>query len=177
MILNRTWSMPASDGATFDCKPIAGFVEKYTQKAVRSVDLFARNSKLATITNDLNPKTSADHHMKATDFLDWLPENGIDRCDLVIFDPPYSMRQTKELYEGIGIEYTYKDTLSSAWKEEKDKIDKLLEVGGVFLHFGWHTNGLGKKRGYEIIEILLVAHGSAHHDTLCMAEQKIQGRF
>lgn len=44
--------------------------------------------------------------------------------------------------------------------------------GGVCLSFGWSTNGMGKTRGYEIEEILLVAHGGARNDTICMAERK-----
>jgi hypothetical protein len=42
----------------------------------------------------------------------------------------------------------------------------------TFLSFGWNSTGMGQKRGYEIIEILIVAHGSAHNDTICMAERK-----
>ena len=32
---------------------------------------------------------------------------------------------------------------------------------------------MGNKRGYEIIEILLVSHGSAHNDTICVVERKL----
>lgn len=175
MKLSREWAMPPSGGATFDCPPIRQFVERYLMDAEVSVDPFARDSKLATLTNDLNPNTEAQEHMKAADYLEWLSES-IKGCDLVIFDPPYSLRQTKELYEGIGVEFTYEDSHSvGRWIEEKDIISGLLRPGGVVLHFGWNTNGMGKKRGYDIEEILIVAHGSAHHDTLCMAERKLQG--
>ena len=58
------------------------------------------------------------------------------------------------------------------WTVEKNIIDQILRPGGYVLHFGWHSNGMGRKRNYEIKEILLVAHGSAHNDTICMAEQK-----
>jgi hypothetical protein len=33
--------------------------------------------------------------------------------------------------------------------------------------------GMGKKRGYEIIEGMMVCHGVGHYDTLCMAERMI----
>jgi hypothetical protein len=49
----------------------------------------------------------------------------------------------------------------------------MLKIGGKFLHFGWHTNGMGKGRAFKIDEIMLVAHGGAHNDTICMAETKI----
>ena len=173
MKITREWAMPPSDGATFDCLPIGRFVRRYLDKSVVSIDPFARNCGLATFTNDLNPNTEADQHMKAIDYLEWLSEK-ITHCTLAIFDPPYSLRQRKELYEGVGIEFTYEDSTDANWVAEKDAINKLLLPGGIFLHFGWHTNGMGKKRGYEIVEVLMVAHGGAHHDTLCMAERKLQ---
>jgi hypothetical protein len=56
--------------------------------------------------------------------------------------------------------------------EVRNMIDRLLKPGGIVLSFGWNSAGMGKGRGYEIIEILLVAHGGAHNDTICMAERK-----
>jgi len=41
------------------------------------------------------------------------------------------------------------------------------------LSFGWNSVGMGITRGYEIVEILLVCHGGAHNDTICIAEKKI----
>lgn len=32
---------------------------------------------------------------------------------------------------------------------------------------------MGKERGFEILEILLVCHGGAHNDTICLAERRI----
>ena len=37
---------------------------------------------------------------------------------------------------------------------------------------GWNSTGMGKARGYEIEEILLVNHGAAHNDTIVMVERK-----
>ena len=33
---------------------------------------------------------------------------------------------------------------------------------------------MGKNRGFEIVEILLVAHGGHHNDTICTVEKKIE---
>ena len=63
----REWAMPSAD--TFSIKPIGEFVKRYIQSGV-SVDPFARNGTLATITNDINPNTSAQYHMDAIEFLD-----------------------------------------------------------------------------------------------------------
>ena len=167
--------MPNS--ATFLITPIGEFVEKHLSTSIRSIDPFARNFTGATITNDLNPDTLAQYHEPADKFLNSFI--GGKPFDLVIFDPPYSLRQVKEMYNGMGIK-----KLSMAethkigrWAEEKDAIDKILKPGGYVLSFGWHSNGMGKKRNYKIQEILLVAHGSAHNDTICMAEQKQMALF
>ena len=58
------------------------------------------------------------------------------------------------------------------WSKEKKICAQLLTVNGYFLHFGWHSNGLGKCRHAKIEEVLLVAHGRAHNDTICTAERK-----
>ena len=31
---------------------------------------------------------------------------------------------------------------------------------------------MGKKRGYEIVEGMIVCHGGGHNDTICMAERR-----
>ena len=31
---------------------------------------------------------------------------------------------------------------------------------------------MGTGRGYELVEVMLVAHGGAHNDTICIAERK-----
>ena len=55
----------------------------------------------------------------------------------------------------------------------RDALDPLIVAGGVVLSFGWHSNGMGRNRGYETEEILLVRHGGAHNDTICLAERKV----
>jgi hypothetical protein len=176
MKLSREWAMPNSN--TFEIKPIKEFVQRYLDKSSYSIDPFARDCKLATITNDMNPNTSASHHMLAKDFLF---EIGRDRAeydnpspDLILFDPPYSIGQIKECYDGFGIEFTQHDAqYLPSWKEERDIIRDIIADDGVVLTFGWNTNGMGKSRGFEIVEIMLVAHGGPHNDTICMAERKL----
>ena len=97
------------------------------------------------------------------------------RCSLALFDPPYSPRQISECYKGFGREVTTADTQNAAlYKRVRDALDPLILPGGIVLSFGWSSNGMGKTRGYEIEEILLVAHGGAHNDTICLAERKIE---
>lgn len=170
MIINRIWAMPNLN--TFQVKPIGDLVKKYLKDSEISIDPFARNNDWATFTNDLNPETSAQSHKYAKDFLEELVDKNI-KCDMIIFDPPYSLRQAKECYEHYG-KWTFEDTKKvGKWVEEKNLCATLLVSGGYFLHFGWHTNGLGKKRNTEIVELLVVAHGGAHNDTLCLVERKL----
>jgi len=49
----------------------------------------------------------------------------------------------------------------------------ILADNAVVLSFGWNSAGMGEKRGFEIIEILLCAHGGGHNDTICVAEKRI----
>lgn len=110
--------------------------------------------------------------MDAKDFLDMLLRTGVI-ADLVIFDPPYSPRQLRECYQDIGRLVTKAETQRPCgWAKERAIIDSILAPGGIVLSFGWNSNGMGKRRGYAPIEILLCAHGGGHNDTICIAERK-----
>ncbi len=168
---SRQWAMPSAD--TFDIPPIREFVKKYLRQSKVSIDPFARNKRWATYTNDLNPDTAAEYHCDALDFLKMLKERGVV-ADLVIFDPPYSLEQCKRSYENVGRVVTMRDTqVWGRWTEHKDLINDMLAVSGVVLSFGWNSVGMGDGRRFDIDEILLVSHGAAHNDTICMAERKV----
>ena len=167
---SRVWDMPNSD--TFSVPSMAGFVRGRLLKSKCSIDPFARNKRWATHTNDLNPDTAAEHHLEAEDFLKLLGARCV-KADLFIFDPPYSPRQLKECYDGIGKKMQMEDgqtaRLRRIWR---DAAMPLLTDDAVVLSFGWNTVGFGVKLGFEIEEILLVCHGADHNDTICMAERK-----
>jgi hypothetical protein len=40
------------------------------------------------------------------------------------------------------------------------------------ISFGWSSNGIGKTLNFEQLEILIVAHGGIHNDTICTVERK-----
>lgn len=159
--------MPTSD--TFDCQPIGDFVRRHLQGV--SVDPFARNSRLATYTNDLNPNTSADRHMDAESFLAELAERGV-KADTILLDPPYSPRQISECYRVSGLKATMQDTQNAAlYARVRNAARRLCRVGTRVLSFGWNSCGMGD--GFKPMELLLVAHGGAHNDTICLAEERI----
>lgn len=165
MKFSRVWSMPSKD--TFTIKPITNLLKRFVQSRELWIDAFAGFNSPATITNDLNPKAPTDYHLLALDFLKLFP-NG-QEIHGVLFDPPYSVRQIKECYEKYGLEVTQKTTRADWWTLHKKEIMRISP--NYVISFGWNTNGIGKKAGYKIKEILLVAHGGNHNDTIVVVEK------
>ena len=167
--ITKSWAMPNSQ--TFSIPPIKAFVEKYIDGAAVIVDPFANSCKYGTITNDMNTSFDTDYHLDALDFLKL---QSSESADVVLYDPPYSLRQVSECYKGVGKEVTMETTQSSWRAKHLDEIARITKPNGVVLCFGWNSAGVGKKRGFEQVEILLVAHGGSKNDTICSAEVKRQ---
>jgi hypothetical protein len=168
--MRRVWAMPSAN--TFDIPPIRALVKGHLYKSKVSVDPFARNKRWATHTNDLNPETAAEFHMDAEEFLKVLAARGVE-ADVVLFDPPYSPGQIVECYQAIGLAVATAGRNAELYKRVRDAVDAVLRPGGVVLSFGWNSNGMGAGRGYELEEVLIVAHGGAHNDTICTVERKV----
>ena len=155
---------------TFLIPPIGDLVKKYVGDGKGWIDPFAGENSPAEITNDLNPKAPTKFHVDALEFLKGL-KGTYKGC---IYDPPYSPRQIKECYEGIGLKMTQADAqLSHSWSVNKNIIMNLIVPGGLFFYCGWNSCGMGHNRGFEIIEILLVAHGPGHSDTIITVERRV----
>lgn len=170
MIINRKWEMPNHN--TFYIKCIKQLIEKYNHG--KSIDPFSNTNKIATITNDLNPDHKADHCMDAADFLKIFSDGDIDT---VLFDPPYSPRQVSECYKNLNMSVNMQTTQASFWSNLKKEIGRIVKQNGVVITCGWNSGGIGKKYGFEIIEILMVAHGGWHNDTIVTVERKTAGSF
>jgi hypothetical protein len=171
ILFSRCFAMPNAE--TFGIAPIGKFVRSYIDRSKVSIDPFARDRAWATYTNDINPKTAAQSHQDAEAFLGELQARGVN-ADLALFDPPYSPRQVSEHYKDAGLQVTREDTQNGRlYKRVRDALDPLMLPGGIVLSFGWQSAGMGKTRGYELIETMLVAHGGGHNDTICIAERKM----
>ena len=167
--ISKVWAMP--NGNTFTIKPIKEFVEIEVNKGGVIVDPFANSCKYGTITNDLNPEYDTTYHLDALEFLKSIESESVD---LVLYDPPYSITQASELYKAYGREKLEINVANMKdWKLCKDNIARILKKNGRVMCFGWNTNGLGKNRGFEMTEILIVAHGGSKNDTLCTLEYKL----
>lgn len=173
-IISRVWEMPNSN--TFEIKCIRNLIYKYlkSEHEVESIDPFANKSRIAKITNDLNPEFKCDYSLDAVDFLKLYHDNSVD---FVLYDPPYSLRQVSECYKSVGIEVTTETTQSSWRTKHINEISRIVRPNGIVMCFGWNSSGIGKKRGFELIEILLVAHGGSHNDTICTVERKSKTLF
>jgi len=85
--------------------------------------------------------------------------------DVVLLDPPYSFHQAVT---------TYKDEKHIQITHVYNEVKRVLKDNGLVIHFGWNSNGIGKKNGFEIIEIMLVAHGGNHNDTIVTIEKRFK---
>lgn len=162
--------MPSKN--TFSIKPIRELLDEEMTDGIW-IDPFANTSKLATITNDLNPEYGTDYNMDALDFLKMF---GNESVDGVLYDPPYSPRQVSEHYKHFGYEVTQEDTRMSFWSKHKREISRIVKHDGKVITFGWNSGGIGKKYGFTITRILLVPHGGAKNDTICTVEVKTASR-
>ena len=164
---SRKWEMPNSN--TFDIRCIKEFIYRHMGDRLNSVDPFANKNRIANVTNDIDSQYGCDYNLDAKDFLETLPSNSVD---FLLFDPPYSPRQVSECYKNVGRTVNMQTTQASFWGDLKKEVARVVQKNGIVLSFGWNSGGIGKKSGFEIIEIMMVAHGGWHNDTICTAEIK-----
>ena len=168
MEINRAWAMPSKN--TFSIKPINKLIQRYrNDPGAISIDPFANTNRLARFCNDLDPQYETDFCMDALDFLKSFDDNSVD---LVFFDPPYSPRQVSECYRSLDMSVNMQTTQASFWGDMKKEIQRITKDYGTVITFGWNSGGIGKTKGFEIKEILMVAHGGWHNDTICTVEVK-----
>ena len=170
MIINRAWAV--ANKWTFTIKPVADLLARYVGNGEGWIDPFAGMYSPAEIRNDINKETKAEYHLDALEFIRILNGNTYNGC---LFDPPYSLEQCKRSYESHGLQFNYDASHECVrWSKLKYHISRKIKPGGYTISFGWNSNGFGKARGFAILEILLIAHGSAKNDTIVTVERKIQ---
>ena len=175
--MNRVWAMPSF--ATFTIKPIAELLARY-KVGENWIDPFAGWNSPALFTNDHNPKAPTEYHLEAKEFIEkfyLMTHEDKPKVIGALFDPPYSYRQVSEHYKVIGKKATQLDTSTQFYNRVLDPLASIIEPGGHCISFGWNSSGMGKNRGFQIVEILLVAHGGHHNDTIVTVEKKIQPKL
>ena len=149
MKIERAWAMP--NHRTFQIKPIAELIKEEIGEGL-IIEPFPFKSEI--------------------DCFDYLASFSDRSADFGLIDPPYSKRQISEHYKKMGIKPNGWHT-SAGWTAKlRDEITRVMKIGGKTITFGWNTCGIGKKRGFNIIRILLVCHGGDHYDTICTVERK-----
>lgn len=166
--ITKSWAMPNKN--TFSIKPIRELLNRYIKPELLSIDAFANNSNIATITNDIDTLYHTDYNLDALDFYKLFDSNSVD---IVLYDPPYSSRQVSEIYRKLDKTVDFETTSARYWRLQKDEISRILKPSGICISFDWNSNGIGKCRGFYTMEILLVAHGGKHNDTIVTVEKKI----
>jgi hypothetical protein len=163
-------SFAVASAWTFTIKPINKLLSRYVPPGgIGWVDPFAGDNSPAQFTNDQNPERAAIYHMDAEEFCKTVkgPFDGL------LPDPPYSYRQVSEHYKMLGLKARAIDTSANFYYRVMNAISPKIKTGGVAISFGWNSNAFGKKQGFEIEEILLVAHGMHHNDTIVTVERKV----
>lgn len=169
MKINRAWSMPNSK--TFKIKPIKDLISRYVNyvdlfnEEVIVVDPFANDmsiketftKKVKYVSNDLDTSYRTDYNLDATDFLKQIATESVD---VLLYDPPCNT-----------VDMT--TTQASYWGDQKKEIARIMKKGGTVITFGWNSSGIGKSNGFQISEILMVAHGGWHNDTICTVDVKL----
>lgn len=150
---------------TFTMKPVKALFEKYSV-GTGFADPFAGENSPAEITNDIEGRGNK-FSLDALEFLKGLKEDSVKG---VLFDPPYSTEQCLRRYTP-----KHNGTAGRAeyWAKCKDEIARITQDDGIVISFCWDSCGIGKTRGFEIIEILLLCHGACHNDTIVTVERKL----
>lgn len=84
-----------------------------------------------------------------------------------------SPRQVSECYKNLNQTVNMETTQASYWSKQKEQIGRIVKKGGYVITCSWNSGGIGKKYGFEIVEILLVPHGGWHNDTIVVVEKKV----
>src|SRR3990167_4576097 len=140
MKIERVWAMP--NKKTFDIPPIRKLLDE-------------------ELGRDFVDPFPDPYSEDAVEYLNQFETESLSR---LAFDPPYSQRQLREVYNNAGLSLEVMN--NSYWSKCKDVIARVIKPGGKVVSFGWNSGWIGKNRGFEIIRILLVCHGSQHNDTI-----------
>jgi len=147
----RTVAQP--NKKTFSIPPIEKLINKYKQG----------------IASSFGEIVEPFPHPFKEDALEYLRNIENEFADLVLLDPPYSQRQLKEAYENIG-GFHYQMN-NSYWSKINNECWRILKPYGVCIKFGWNSSKINPMA--EIIDGMMVCHGSMHNDTIVTVQQKV----
>ena len=186
-----------TDSTPFSNPHVQRLFKKYIQKVcdfdlalgenldslVRIIDPFAREYRQPgcfTLTNDLNPEFQTDYCIEANDFCELVDADlgtagVVEQFDLIYFDPPYTLRKLKDLYDGVGKDLEIWQT-HNMWGRARAALSRCIRIGGYAISFGYNTRGFGRRLGFEIEEVMILHSAGCpdRYDILVTVERKVQ---
>jgi hypothetical protein len=162
--INRIWEMP--NRYTFKMKAVSSLLSDHVLAGQTWADPFSGMFSPASLTNDADLESPALFH---EDGLEWLKDFQDNSVDGVLFDPPYSVEQALRAYKS---KYAGTAGRTEYQSKCKNEIARIVKSGGKAICFAWNTAGVGKTRGFELIQVLDICHGGDHNDTLITVEVK-----
>ena len=167
----------ASTKETSEWRPYQQLWHKYNEIATRKIwdiqltdvefacDPFARNCRWAEPwTNDINIDTKAKWHLDAEDFL---REIDTERFAIMLLDPPFSDRMSKDKYQSSGNLYA---SDSAKMLRIQKLAGNLVIPGGFIIKAGYNTNK--PHNCFDLVEVRIVAMGNCRNDVLFSVWQK-----
>lgn len=149
---------------TFEQPKLKEWLESWCKGTV--LNLFAGTTILNVekeIRVDIDKDVNADYTMDSFDFVNmWINEKK-ELFDTIVLDPPYSLRKSREKYEGRYI---------GSFTKIKNLLPLILKDEGRIITFGYDSVGMSKSRGFTKIAICLVCHSGDHDDTVSVVEEK-----
>lgn len=141
---------------TFEMPLLKKWIENNCKGKV--LNLFAGKVKLNAneIRVDIDKNMPADYYMDAYEFVLFAIKNKM-KFDTIILDPPYSLRKSREKYEGRWI---------GKLTKIKNLLPEILNPNGIVISLGYSSVGMSKKRGFRKLAICLICHQGDHDDTI-----------
>ena len=132
------------------------------------IDPFARTCLWGTRRNDINPEYLHQYTTHCMDALDFLNAEATSQTDVLLFDPPFSDRQSKEEY---GTSNLYSDP--SYIKKLYSECFRILKDGGLMIKCGFDSNQ--PHLGMKLKSLYILNMGFPRYDikiSLWVKEQK-----
>ena len=142
---------------TFEEPKLKEWVETHSRGKV--LNLFAGRTKLNVdeFRVDLDPNALADHHGDAFEFI----MSTHLKFDTIILDPPWSLRKSREKYEG---------RIVGSFTKIKNCLNRVLVVGGRVITIGYSSTGMSRSRGFEKKALCVICHNGDHDDAFGVVE-------
>ena len=143
---------------TFEQPQLRTWVEGQCKGKV--LNLFAGKTKLNIdeFRVDIDPLVSPNY---CGDAFDFVMKTEL-RFDTIILDPPWSIRKSREKYEG---------RIVGSFTKIKNNLRRILNDGGRVITVGYSSTGMSKSRGFTKTALCIICHNGDHDDAYAVAEE------